>query len=294
MFEQIIRDYPNVDGFMNVVLSDNIEIYGEEHNEKLRNTSIYSKIVQFLNKKKLSKKQPLVLLEHPSLLCKFQNKNEIINFKRHGNGGIHYLFLKLIQSYPSIKCVDTRIELGYLLALQERELQNSIAHIQTIEEVYPCYQILSDLRDQFKINGQYYTKHDILYRVYHENMKEIDENMKQLLHLISQYQNIKTKAAKIKKINVVKDSLYDLFMKCRDLSSFSVDVYIISILLHNPDRKIFVFCGNKHLFRLFFFLKIMTDRKFQLFNDQGKVVKITTKKPFREHFTNWQNIDYSI
>ena len=40
MFEQIIRDYPNVDGFMNVVLSDNIEIYGEEHNEKLRNISI--------------------------------------------------------------------------------------------------------------------------------------------------------------------------------------------------------------------------------------------------------------
>ena len=294
MFEQIVRDYPNVDGFMNIVLSDNIEIYGEEHNEKLRNTSIYSKIVQFLNKKKLSKKQPLVLLEHPSLLCKFQNKNEIINFKRHGNGGIHYLFLKLIQSYPSIKCVDTRIELGYLLALQERELQNSIARIQTIEEVYPCYQILSDLRDQFKVNEQYYTKHDILYRVYLENMKEIDENMKQLLHLISQYQNIKTKAAKSKKKNVVKDSLYDLFMKCRDLSSFSVDVYIISILLHNPDRKIFVFCGNKHLFRLFFFLKIMTDRKFQLFNDQGKVVKITTKKPFREHFTNWQNIDYSI
>ncbi len=40
MFEQILKDYPNVDGFMNIVLSDNIEIYGEEHNEKLRNTSI--------------------------------------------------------------------------------------------------------------------------------------------------------------------------------------------------------------------------------------------------------------
>ena len=40
MFEQILKDYPNVNGFMNVILSDNIEIYGEQHNEKLRNTSI--------------------------------------------------------------------------------------------------------------------------------------------------------------------------------------------------------------------------------------------------------------
>jgi hypothetical protein len=294
MFEQIIKDYPNADGFMNVIVSNNIEIYGEEHNQKITSTSIYSKIVQFLNKKKLSKDQPLVLLEHPSSFCKFQNKNEIKNFRKYGNGGIYYLFLKLIQSYPSIRCIDTRIELGYLMALQERELESSIEHVETIKEVYDCYQIMSNLRDQFKRNEQYYTKHEILYRLYLENVKEIDESLNKVLLYTHQYQNIKTRAAKIKKMKLLKENLTDLFFKCRNLSSFSVDVYIISILLHNPEQKIFVFCGNRHLFRLFFFLKIMTNIKFQLINEQGKVVKITTQKPLKEHFTNWQNIDYSI
>ena len=107
---------------MNILLSDRIKIYGEEHNEQLKPTSIYHKLVNFFNRKKLSKNPPLILLEHPDVLCKFNNKEEIKNFREYGYGGINYIFLKLIQSYPSIQCVDTRIRLGYLMSVQERVL----------------------------------------------------------------------------------------------------------------------------------------------------------------------------
>ena len=58
-------------------------IIGEEHNQELTNSSIFHKIKSFLDKKKLSKNPPLVLLEHPSLLCK-NGKNISRNFSHFG------------------------------------------------------------------------------------------------------------------------------------------------------------------------------------------------------------------
>lgn len=290
MFQQIVQKHPKIDGFMNILVSENIEIYGEEHNEKLSNSSVYSKILNFLNKHKLSKNQPLVLLEHPSVLCKFHNKEEIKNFRKHGYGGINYLFLKLIQSYSSIKCVDTRMELGYLMAIQEKQLLSMIHNVNSIKDVENCLQILDNLKNEYELNDEYYTYHDIIYNLYLQNKNEIKEKMTVLEKSIKQLKKTKKKTD----IEMLKTLLLEIFYKCRDLSSFSVDVYIISIIMNHPDRKIFVFCGNKHLFRLFFLLNVMTDIQFKLINDKAKEVKITKKKPLHEHFTNWENIDYSL
>lgn len=290
MFQQIVQKYPKIDGFMNILVSENIEIYGEEHNEKLSSFSVYSKILNFLNKHKLSKNQPLVLLEHPSVLCKFHNKEEIKNFRKYGYGGINYLFLKLIQSYSSIKCVDTRMELGYLMAIQEKQLLSTIQNVNSIKEVENCLQIFNNLKNEYELNYEYYTYHNIIYNLYLQNKNEMEEKITVLEKSIKQLKKTKRK----KDIEMLKGLLLEIFYKCRDLSSFSVDVYIISIILNNPDRKIFVFCGNKHLFRLFFLLNVMTDIQFKLINDKAKEVKITKKKPLHEHFTNWKNIDYSL
>lgn len=286
MIEQILQQYPNANGYMNILKSSQIEIIGEEHNEELTNSSIFHKIKSFLDKKKLAKNPPLVLLEHPSVLCKFHNKEEIKHFRKFGRGGINYLFLKLIQSYPSIQCVDTRIHLGYLLSLQEKELLNKIEAIETFDKkiIFDCLTIFINLLESYKENEEYYKFNEYIYQIYLKQRNLFEQTLTKYINSLDKNQNI----------TLMKKKLVDLFYKSRNLSSFSVDVRIVFVILNNPNKKIIIFCGNKHLYRLYCLLTNIQNTNFTLFNDKGKIVKITKRKALEKYFTNWQNIDYSL
>jgi hypothetical protein len=287
MSEGILQKYPNADGYMNILLSDRIKIYGEEHNEQLKPTSIYHKLVNFFNRKKLSKNPPLILLEHPDILCKFNNKEEIKNFREYGYGGINYIFLKLIQSYPSIQCVDTRIRLGYLMSVQERALLSNIEILDAFdkEKIREYLTTFINILEVFESNESYYEIDKYLHRIYTNRITKI---RKTLLDFINSFGN------RSMRTKTIRDKMRDIFYQCRDLSSFSVDVNIISVLLQNPEKEIHIFCGNKHLFRLYCLIKEIMNIDFELINEKGKIVKITNKKPLQRHFTNWKNIDYSL
>ena len=286
MIEQILKEFPNANGYMNILKSSQIEIIGEEHNEELTNSSIFHKIKSFLDKKKIAENPPLVLLEHPSVMCKFHNKEEMKHFRKFGRGGINYLFLKLIQSYPSIQCVDTRIQLGYLLSLQENELLSKIEALKTFDKkiIFNCLTTFINLLESYKENEEYYKFNTYIYQIYLKQRNLFEQTLTKYINSIDKNQSI----------TLVKKKLVDLFSKSRNLSSFSVDVHIVFVILNNPNKKIIVFCGNKHLFRLYCLLTNIQNINFTLFNNEGKTVKITKRKKLGKHFTNWQNIDYSL
>ena len=213
-----------------------ITVYGEIHN-KIDNR--FYETLDLTNK--------IVMVEHSTKLCKISDEHKILLLnKLKGSDWVWYKYAT--QNQPMI-CIDNRMEIGLLTAIEENYLKK-IEKDDQIEDVLMASIKVIETLDSPKIQKMFIGKlKDI-----HTKFIEILDRQISIIAAVRSFE--------MPGILNIKDNLINNIIK---VSSFIVDLNIyqniIKTKMHseNKDKEIVIFAGMAHAYRLHkYFPKIFT------------------------------------
>ena len=204
-----------------------ITVYGEIHN-KIDNR--FYETIDLTHK--------IVMVEHSTKLCKISNQHKILLLnKLKGSEWIWYKYAA--QNRPMI-CIDNRMEIGLLTAIEENYLIN-IEKDENIEDVIIASVKVMQTLDNPKVQKMFIGKLKEIY----DKFTEILDRQISIIAAVRSFE--------MPGILNIKDNLINNIIK---VSSFIVDLNIyqniIKTKMHpeNKDKEIVIFAGMAHAYRL--------------------------------------------
>ena len=214
------------------VNNSKVNIYGEIHTD-IPDNSFYESL-------KLD--DHLLLVEHTSLRCDIRpDENALFENAK----GSEWIF-KNYHNKGNLKCVDTRVEKGFLNAYEEKEL-NSLPIKDFLQKVTKVIQVAI-------INKDMYTPIDDLFP---EFIQTIQKQILIFTYLSNTTKEIIIDSQVIEK-DILLPNIKDLLIKnVIKLAGIYMDLYITNIVYSNKSSKpISIFVGMNHAVRLARILKL--------------------------------------
>ena len=236
-----------------------IEIYGENHEKKLTKKNTYTELIPHIKKEK-----PLVLVEHSTALCYTHDITPKMKETMLSTGGNQTIFVHLKDKYKDIECIDNRIEVGLLSAVQEIKLAKFLDGAQ---ESYNegCAEKSKEIA-LFFIPVVQSILREIIKRFRGTIFEELEKNYKEtflnqimivtmILRLLGEGKLNFQDIIRISDMNVPVYNLFlrileEILVNIKRFGSIIVDINILKHIEKNPGRDIMIFCGNNHLERL--------------------------------------------
>ena len=236
-----------------------IEIYGENHAKKITKKNTYTELIPHIKKEK-----PLVLVEHSTALCYTHDITPKMKETMLSTGGNQTIFLHLKDKYKDIECIDNRIEIGLLSAVQEIQLAKFLDGAQ--ESYNEGWAEKSKEIALFFIPVVQSILHEIIKRfrgtIFEEFEKKYKETFLNQIMIVTMILRLlgegKLNFQDIIRISDMNLPVYNLFLRILEeilvnikrFGSIIVDINILKHIEKNPGRDIMIFCGNNHLERL--------------------------------------------
>lgn len=232
-----------------------IEIFGEEHQSLIDEDNIYEELL-----KHEDYKDALVLVEHPTVLCRlFEGDDEIFEkvIKKVGPELIFYKSIKM--NLDNFVCIDNRIESGLFSKIDEDKYDSMIPTVITMEPSKDSRKIMSTFLlllkskvDIFKENQEYYKSIEEVYNVYMEGFQRqldiIEKISKMLIRDLKKNDILDNPDISNFELGMI--TVLNLYNNIKLLSSITVDI-LISNFIENTDRKnVLIFVGLNHAIRL--------------------------------------------
>ena len=236
-----------------------IEIYGENHAKKITKKNTYTELIPHIKKEK-----PLVLVEHSTALCYTHDITPKMKETMLSTGGNQTIFVHLKDKYKDIECIDNRIEIGLLSAVQEIQLAKFLDGAQ--ESYNEGWAEKSKEIALFFIPVVQSILHEIIKRfrgtIFEEFEKKYKETFLNQIMIVTMILRLlgegKLNFQDIIRISDMNLPVYNLFLRILEhilinikrFGSIIVDINILKHIEKNPGRDIMIFCGNNHLERL--------------------------------------------
>ena len=233
-----------------------ITVYGEIHN-KIDNR--FYETLDLTNK--------IVMVEHSTKLCKISDEHKILLLnKLKGSEWVWYKYAA--QNRPMI-CIDNRMEIGLLTAIEENYLQN-IDNDANIEDVIMASIKVIETLDSPKVQKMFIGK----LKEIHEKITTILDRQISILAAVRSFE--------MPGILEIKENLVSNIIK---ISSFIVDLNIYQNIIKvktnpaNRDKEIVIFVGMAHAYRLHkyfpkIFANVQSETNINELNEKYKLDKL--------------------
>jgi hypothetical protein len=284
--------------FMSKYKNKFIEIYGEDHSTLMQKENYYKEIV---TNKAINLDEYLILVEHSTLLCEIEPGQHKLFKEAIKRSGSELLFFLKSKS-ENVVCIDNRMELEFLTAIDEKSLKNKLDEILIFiekknnlnldlkNECNEIFEILGQLFSKFIYLKEYFIRIGELYDKY---IYILGEQLK-ICDMISNVKKMNKEKIRINEDTIITYGYLYVYMlliildNCKKLASIAVDIHILDILEDpkNTFKKILIFVGDSHCIRIMDLIKnknsiidyTIDDRKLEVLiqiADKNPIIDIT-------------------
>ena len=194
--------------FMTKYKNKFIEIYGEDHSTPMQKENYYKEIV---SNKDINLDEYLILVEHSTLLCEIEPGQHKLFKEAIKTSGMELIFF-LKSKNENLICIDNRIELGFLTALDEKSLKDKLNRILIFIEKKNNLNLdlKNDCNEILEILGQLFSRFVYL----KDYFITIEELYNQYLYILSEQLKICDMISKMKLIKINSDKISIFCWRC--------------------------------------------------------------------------------
>jgi hypothetical protein len=231
------------------LLNSKLTIHGEDHS-KINN--------KYYEDLKLS---GILLVEHSKDACHLKPEEEHL-FQQYAKGTEWVFYTQKKIGNPNVICFDTRMEQGYLNALEESQMLENADKLHEGNPLVIRSFIDMGVRSMIALTSN---KSVFLDEYLIESLEILDVQLKAIIKLlrIRKDKGIDTNVLGIPLKELLSGLAYTYASNLRRIASVSVDMYLMKLLIELSDRderEIQVFCGKNHLIRMSRFLALTNVR----------------------------------